>query len=522
MIKEDFEDKQNFIFNEEYTFNFFIDYIYLFLSQKLKNLKKLIILSLLFATLQINNKNIYKYALKNIKKLNKNSIFINDNNDNIINNYNISKINGTINKNSLNSNIKIKETKLNISNHSIEAYNISNDLNLNYSKIKRELFWRNETVNELKIKEEILKYKCNCFKISFDKKEDFYKRNNPKISVIITIYNQKEFIKMIYTCIQNQSIKDIEIIFVDDASIDGSKRIIKLLMKKDKRIIYTRNTINKGQYYSRYKGVLSAKGKYIVIIDPDDLLLNDILNKAYILANYYKLDMVHYYHIKGNFTENKFLKLNISGIFHNYTIKAIYYNCSYRYLWDKLILRKIYLKSINFIKEKYRNSRIIIHNDEVACYAVFRVANSYGILEQVGYFYNRENKNSITKQNFKPKNINGRFYSLFTIMQYYFEQSNNNTFEKTNGGYDFFKLRIDFMYRKKIKYLTDGFIYINDTLNLYLKSKFFNKTQRTELKRFRERINQQHMFIFNLTNNKTDKQHMFTLNLTNNKTIFNY
>jgi hypothetical protein len=41
MIKEDFEDKQNFIFNEEYTFNFFIDYIYLFLSQKLKNLKKL-------------------------------------------------------------------------------------------------------------------------------------------------------------------------------------------------------------------------------------------------------------------------------------------------------------------------------------------------------------------------------------------------------------------------------------------------------------------------------------------------
>ena len=114
--------------------------------------------------------------------------------------------------------------------------------------------------------------------------------------------------------------------------------------------------------------------------------------------------------------------------------------------WDKLILWKPYLKSTNFIKEKYRNSRIIIHNDEVACYAIFRVANSYGILEQVGYFYNRENKNSITKQNFKPENINGRFHSLFTIMEYYFEQSNNNTFEKTNGGYDFFKLRIDFIY----------------------------------------------------------------------------
>ena len=504
MFKEDLDDKKNFIFiNDDYSF-IFIDYIYLFLSQKLKNVKKLIILTLLFATLQINNKNIY--AFKYLKNLNKNGFFIDNNNYNIIKNYNISKINGTNNKykfneNSLDNNININETKLNIPNYSIETNNISKGLNLKYLKIKNELFWRNESVNLIKIKEEILKYKCHCFKISFEKKEDFYKRNNPKISVIITIYNQKEFIKMIYSCIQNQSIKDIEIIFVDDASIDGSKRIIQLLMKKDKRIIYIKNAINKGQYYSRYKGVLSAKGKYIVIIDPDDLLLNDILTKAYILANYYKLDIVHYYHMKGNFTENKFIKLNISGIFYNYTIKKLYYNCLYRYLWDKLILRKTYIKSINFIKEKYRNSRIIIHNDEVACYAVSRVANSYGILEQVGYFYNRENKKSITKQNFKPENINGRLHSLFTIMEYYFEQSYEDTFEKTNGGYNFFKLRIDYLYRSKIKYLTEGFIYINNTLNLYLKSKFFNKTQRIELKRFREKINKQNMLILNLTNN---------------------
>ena len=42
-------------------------------------------------------------------------------------------------------------------------------------------------------------------------------------------------------------------------------------------------------------------------------------------------------------------------------------------------------------------------------------------------------------------------------MEYYFDQSNNNTFEKTIGGYDFFKLRIDLLYKNKIKYLTEGF-----------------------------------------------------------------
>ena len=74
-----------------------------------------------------------------------------------------------------------------------------------------------------------------------------------------------------------------------------------------------KNIINKGQYYSRYKGTLSAKGKYVIIIDPDDLLLNDILNKAYTLANQYSLDIVHFYHIKGNFTES-----NIFNILYPY------------------------------------------------------------------------------------------------------------------------------------------------------------------------------------------------------------
>ena len=111
-------------------------------------------------------------------------------------------------------------------------------MNFSYFTFKEELFWRNESTNYNKIQEEIIKFRSNHFTITFENKEEFYERENPKISVIITIYNQKKFIKKIYTCIQNQSIKDIEIIFVDDASIDGSNRIINLLMKRDKRIIY--------------------------------------------------------------------------------------------------------------------------------------------------------------------------------------------------------------------------------------------------------------------------------------------
>ena len=192
--------------------------------------------------------------------------------------------------------------------------------------------------------------------------------------------------------------------------------------------------------------------------------------------------------------------MNYSGFFYNEQVKNIYFNCSYRYLWDKLIKRKVYIKSIEFIKEKYRNSRIIIHNDEVACYYVFRVAKSYGVLEQIGYFYNRENPNSITKFNFQPENINGRFKSLFTIMELYYVQSDNNTYEKTMGGYNFFKLRIKKIYYKRIQYLTSGFNYINNILDIYLNSPFFNNIQKYNLKEFKNMINEQKLKILDSLN----------------------
>ena len=390
--------------------------------------------------------------------------------------------------------------KNNIFNKIINYYSIIKLEKKNNNSDNNGLFWTNEILNINKIQEEILKYKNNISNLSFENKKEYYKRDYPKITLIITIYNQKEYIYKIYSCIQNQSFKDIEIIFIDDNSMDNSFKVIYQLIKEDKRIIYIKNTINKGQFYSRYVGIKMAKGDYILIIDPDDLLINNILNKSYEFAKYYDLDIVHYYHLKGNFTNNILRKMRFSGFFYNEQIKNIYFNCSYRYLWDKLIKRKVYIESIEFIKEKYRNSRIIIHNDEVACYCVFRVAKSYGVLEQIGYFYNRENPNSITKFNFQPENINGRFNSLFTIMEFYYEQSDNNAYEKTMGGYNFFKSRIKNIYYRRIQYLTNGFNYINNILDLYLNSSFFNYKQKYNLIKFKNMINKQKLKILNSLN----------------------
>ena len=99
-----------------------------------------------------------------------------------------------------------------------------------------KIYYKNEkslNLNELKMK--VKNYEK--LKINFDIKEDFIKREKPKISLIMTVYNQEYFVKYIYSSIQKQTLKDIEIIIIDDASVDNSSKIINFLMKKDNRII---------------------------------------------------------------------------------------------------------------------------------------------------------------------------------------------------------------------------------------------------------------------------------------------
>ena len=264
----------------------------------------------------------------------------------------------------------------------------------------------------------------------------------------------------------------------------------------DKRIIYIRNKSNKGQFYSRNKAALLSRGKYILILDPDDFLLNNILIKSYKIANKLKLDILQFYHIMGNYSQNHLYILNKnSRPIQQPKTNIIFYNNPTRYLWDKLIKKDIFVKSIYFMPEKYRKERFLIHNDEIACFGVFKMANSYGQIDEVGYFYNRNIPNSTTSKNFLPENLNGRFHCIFSEMKYYYEQSADCPYEKNYGGYKFFTFRIVRKYEDKIPFLTEGFDYIEDVINIYLESPFFDSKQKLLLREFMSKIKKQKLKI---------------------------
>ena len=84
----------------------------------------------------------------------------------------------------------------------------------------------------------------------------------PFLSIYLATYNKGKFISRIIRSIQNQSFKDLEIIFVDDGSTDDTVDVIKEFKDKDPRIRIINNKINKGVMYSRLNEIVNRKIHY--------------------------------------------------------------------------------------------------------------------------------------------------------------------------------------------------------------------------------------------------------------------
>ena len=143
------------------------------------------------------------------------------------------------------------------------------------------------------------------------------------------------------------------------------------LMKNDKRISYLKNDKNRRAFYSRNRGILESKGEYILVIDPDDILVNNILIKAYETTKKYDLDIVQFYAIYGYFdspTDILWQMKYKDGILKNNSeIKNNFYNTVSRNLWDKLVKREVYIKSIQFMRKEFYNELYFLNNDDIIC-----------------------------------------------------------------------------------------------------------------------------------------------------------
>lgn len=104
---------------------------------------------------------------------------------------------------------------------------------------------------------------------------------NPKISVLMPVYNAEKYLGVALQSILDQSFRDFEFIIIDDGSTDNSLRIIKEYAVKDKRIVVLRSDKNLRTTKTLNKGLRLAKGKYVVRMDADDWSYPDRLQKQF-------------------------------------------------------------------------------------------------------------------------------------------------------------------------------------------------------------------------------------------------
>ena len=114
-----------------------------------------------------------------------------------------------------------------------------------------------------------------------------------KVSVIIPVYNTENYLIQCVESVMGQTLKDIEIICVDDGSTDSSPEILRSLKERDRRIrIFTKE--NGGQSSARNLGLKEARGEYILFLDSDDHILPDALRILYGYAKYDDIDELFY------------------------------------------------------------------------------------------------------------------------------------------------------------------------------------------------------------------------------------
>ena len=358
-------------------------------------------------------------------------------------------------------------------NKQLKVINIQ-QINSNHSLLKI-----NETHNSLK---QFNDYFNICNKLIRFNNKNTIRDKNPFISICIPVYNTEKYIERAVLSVINQSFQNFEIVIVNDFSNDSSLNIIKRLQKQDDRIRLINHYKNAGVYNSRIEAALNANGKYILFLDPDDIILNQYLFEyLYNYSIYYNLDIIEFlvYHKKEwqnfiyyprktvlnhnhNFNNSIIYQPELSDIIFFEPNTKKYNDIICRTIWNKIYRRELLLKTFDYIGEEYYyNNNLIIADDTILNIINFHFAKNYSNIKIGGYLYNERaismsrgfmNKNHRIKQNIS-------FYLYFKLLYKYikdFDKDRNFMYNEINTNQmriiEFKKLNIS-DYIEKVKLL---------------------------------------------------------------------
>jgi len=335
-----------------------------------------------------------------------------------------------------------KNKKTNIFSSTIETYNEYKNNEIN-TYIKKDL------INKFNL------YIRICLNSILIDKKEYPLLNNPKISIIMPLYNGGNYLHYSLRSIQNQKMKEIEIILIDDNSSDDTLLKVYNFMKEDSRIRLIKNNVNRRILYSKSMGALNAKGKYIIILDQDDMFIReDLFDTLYYEAEKNNLDLIQirdinlnkfYFDLKEkvNCPNKHYIfpkkKFNFTHYENQSQLKnEMFVDDNIFLLWGLFIKADIYKNAIYHLWPVIINYQIIHHEDFIITSMIVILAKNYKYLNNFGliHFINNNSAANLYKEQY--------FISiLFNGMNFYHYYIKDNPQD----------IKISFNYIKRYKYI---------------------------------------------------------------------
>ena len=338
----------------------------------------------------------------------------------------------------------------------------------------------------------------------------------PKISVIIPIYNGGKYLDYSLKTIQNQELKEIEIIIIDDCSTDDSLNDVERLMKEEPRIRLIKNLRNRKILYSKSIAALNSNGEFILELDQDDMFIReDLFSILYLESKKNNLDLVQFRDIiKEDFYFERRTRINFGKLhwifpkktfFMNETqLKETLFKDNNNYLlWGLLIRSEIYKKAIYNIWEFIINYQFIYNEDYISTTMIMILAHNYKYLNIFGIVHLKHQDatsfNCISKGEFHLSNI------IFPIYL-------NNYFVKNNPKY------VNLIFN----YISLNRFYQNQASKIY--KRYFDSNIRNLFYNNYLLLNEKEDIInmFNISNPEILSSYSYIMNSSEFYSIFNF
>lgn len=202
--------------------------------------------------------------------------------------------------------------------------------------------------------------------------------NKCKLSIIVPVYGVEKYIDKCLDSLVKQSLKEIEIIVVNDGTKDNSQKIIDKYVKKYPEKIKSYIKENGGQGSARNYGLEKANGEYIGYVDSDDFVEKDMYKKLYNKAKENNYDIV----VCGNYNVSEdYQNKNIDAFINNYNTDLENIFFGKMAVWNKIYKRDILIKNKLEFKEK------VWYEDLAFTLKAIMNSNTFAFIDEPLYYY---------------------------------------------------------------------------------------------------------------------------------------